>query len=522
MTKNNLSTTKKSKDFDLVILTDVTDTSLIYKSLGAYKLAHVCRLHGYKVLVIDYFHMWSIEELKNLLSQVISSSTKILGVSTTFLNSTIGNDVYNTKSHQNYINLNFQETFCPQGKEFENELVSYLRQINPKCKILLGGHKASPETKNKNVDFIMTGHGEESIIDLLQLLDKNQNLSSLTNSYKNIYGVTIIPGHEISGEAFACGGMEWQFQDVFNAKVLPIEIARGCIFNCSFCSYPLRGKKTLDFVLNHDLMYKEFKNNYEQFGITTYQIVDDTFNDSDEKLDRVLSVVSKLDFQPTFWCYSRLDLAVAKPHRIKKMYDIGIRAVHFGIETLNEKIGKTIGKGLSTAKQIRAINDIRKTYGDKILLHGSFILGLPGETLESMNSTHDELYSGNLPLHSWNWHAFSLRKHTRYKSEFEENFQSYGLKDMGTLNGKINWSSEITTYEDMIKLQDQWNNLDREIHDFRITSQTAWALLNYPEYTYEKISSLRYKTIDWNHVTKCKIKFVDDYKKNLFDWIENS
>jgi len=510
---------KKSNEFDIVIFTDVTDTTLIFKSLGAFKLAHICRLNGFKALVVDHFHMWNIGELRNLLSKIISSSTKIIGISTTFFNSTNGNNVYDTNNYQNYTNINFQETFCPQGKEFENQFVSVLKQMNSDCKILLGGHKASPETNNKNVDYIMTGHGEQSIIDLLQLLDNNQNLSMLPNSYKNIFGITIIPGHEISGEKFACGGMEWKDYDVFNAKVLPIEIARGCIFNCSFCSYPLRGKKTLDFVLNHDLMYQEFKNNYEQFGITTYQIVDDTFNDSDEKLDRVLSVVSKLNFQPTFWCYSRLDLAVAKPYRISKMYDIGIRAVHFGIETLNEKIGKTIGKGLSTAKQIEAINGIREKYGDKILLHGSFILGLPGETLESMKNTHDELYSGNLPLHSWNWHAFSLRKFTRYKSEFEKNFESYGLTEMGVVNGKINWSSEITTYEDMIKLQDEWNNMDREIHDFRITSQTAWALLNYPEYNYDIISSLRYKTIDWNHVNKCKIKFVDEYKKNLLDWL---
>jgi radical SAM superfamily enzyme YgiQ (UPF0313 family) len=34
---------------------------------------------------------------------------------------------------------------------------------------------------------------------------------------------------------------------VGGAKVLPIEIARGCIFKCKFCSYPLNGKQNLDF-----------------------------------------------------------------------------------------------------------------------------------------------------------------------------------------------------------------------------------------------------------------------------------
>jgi radical SAM superfamily enzyme YgiQ (UPF0313 family) len=51
--------------------------------------------------------------------------------------------------------------------------------------------------------------------------------------------------------------MSWLPTDVVNQQVLPLEVARGCIFRCKFCAYPMNGKQQLDFVRSESqLMYE--------------------------------------------------------------------------------------------------------------------------------------------------------------------------------------------------------------------------------------------------------------------------
>ena len=82
----------------------------------------------------------------------------------------------------------------------------------------------------------------------------------------------------------------WHDDDVhlLPGEGVPVEFARGCIFKCKFCSYPMNGKQNLDFVKDPELLYQELSDNYKNFGIKHYMIVDDTFNDHKEKLESIL------------------------------------------------------------------------------------------------------------------------------------------------------------------------------------------------------------------------------------------
>lgn len=501
--------------FNVIIFTDFTDTVLVQKTLGAYKIAHELRCHGYSCLVIDHFHAYDIEEVKQVLDIAMGSQTLAVGFSTTFFQKINPPD---SSGRVDYSFLNLSESFCPQGAEFENALVAYIKQKNPTCRLILGGTKTQQEVKNRNIDFSIIGHGEISVPNLI---DHIRDGRKLDHSYRNLWGVTVIQDAESKNYDFANGHMSWEDIDIINAKVLPLESARGCVFNCRFCGYPMRGKKNLDFVRKADSIRKELQYNYDRYGIDTYSFMDDTFNDSEQKLDQILDAVQGLTFKPKFWCYARLDLLSVKPERLTKMHEIGVRSMFLGIETLNERTGRIIGKGYSRAKQIETVKRIRKDWGDEILLHGSFIIGLPEEDANSVTRSFRLLMDQEMPLHSFRFGALRIARNRKvWPSDFELDYEKYGYVDQDpTLPLEIDWKNGIMTRQQAqelaVKFHAEAENSDR----YYVPSQTAWSLLNYG-YDLKELCMTKNSRLDWHRITQQKHVFISEYKSRLLSLLK--
>jgi hypothetical protein len=500
--------------YDTIIFTDFTDPVLTVKALGPYKIASELRRAGYSCLVVDHFSRWSLDELDQLINATIGPSTLFVGFGTTFMQ-----DVpVVTDSNQpvRYNDYNSNITFCPQGKDFENKLVNKIRKVNNNIKILLGGYKLSDQCSNRNVDIVVKGLAEISIV---ELADDLKNAHPLRNSSRNVWGRTVIFKDQEKEYNFANSCMRWEPADVVNTRVLPLEPARGCIFNCKFCSFPQRGKKTLDYVIAEELLYQELLENYQRYGITTYQLLDDTFNDSDEKLDRIHRVVDRLPFQPVFWAYNRLDLLAVKPNRIQKLYDVGLRATSFGIETLTADAGKIVGKGFDPERQIDTIREIRSRFDNKLLMHGLFIIGLPRESMDAVDRTFQRILSEDIPLHSTYFEALYIRRRDSSwnLSEFDLNWQNYGYEDQDpTTPVWINWKNEHTTHEQAIAKKNEFIPQIFGNDRFHIPGQTAWSLMNYPKFNLDRIQNLKNSQVDWAEVTQSKLDFVTEYKTQLF------
>jgi len=505
------------KEYQIVLFTDFPNTVLTAKPLGAYKIASSLREAGYSCIVIDNLSLWNADDMIVLLNRVISNKTLFVGFSTTFLKSDENIKLQNLPQPLIYSDYNPNTAFYPQGVDYENRMVAVIKKINPNCKILLGGHKIHETCTNRNIDIIVRGLAEISIVNVANSLCNNLPMQ---DSYKNLHGVIVVSRDQEKEYDFANSPMHWEDTDILNYQILPFEPARGCIFNCKFCSYPQRGKKTLDYVLNEEIIYNELKNNYDRYGITTYHLMDDTFNDSDQKLDRILHVIKQLDFQPVFWAYNRLDLLATRPHRVQVMFDIGIRAVSFGIETLKRETGLFIGKGFDAQKQIETVKYIRRRYGNNFLMHGLFIIGLPEESLEEVQHTANLIQSQELPLHSAHFETLVIKKpNVNFsQSDFDKNWHKYGYEDMGSENSKlINWRNKhMTVYEADVKQQELTKIMQGE-STFHIPGQTAWALMNYPNFNLERIQSTKNAEVPWSEVTDAKKQFFVDYKNQLFD-----
>jgi hypothetical protein len=506
--------------YNILIFTDITDNLMSPVSLGAYKIAHSLRTAGYTCLVINHLSDWSQEELQNLLDLTISKETILVGFSTTFLRS-IEIERDPSKPTPPYPEIGVGTVF-PQGKQFENDIISYIKTKNSQIKFMVGGVRTSQDYSNRNINYAFIGYSEVSIVNLADHLTKQV---LLTNSLKNIWGVTIIDDRLAKSYDFANSDMTWLDTDVVNHKVLPIEIGRGCVFRCKFCDYPMNGKKQLDYIKRTDLIIKELENNYNKFGIKHYYIVDDTFNDHPKKLEIIRDAVKTLDFTPVFWGYHRLDLICTHPETLPILYDIGVRAMFFGIETFDENTGKIIGKGYRRSKQISMLKHIKKTYPD-LTLHGSFMIGLPEESITSVRATFDAIMDRDIPLDSWKWYGLKLFNTSKitFNSELSQNLLKYGYVDLGSDPESIfvNWGNEYTNNTEANDLA--FDFMEQGMSSGRITL-SGEASLYLSDIGYKDFSTLTkipHRDIEWNYIEyTVKPNFVNNYKQQLIKLIKS-
>ena len=516
--------------YNFIIFTDYTDPLIVAKTLGAYKCAHALRSAGYSCLVVDHFHTYNLNELSDLLHIAIGSNTMAVGFSTTFFTGISDNKLSLLTQLQIELKSLPDGCFCPQGIIFEEELINLIKNINSKIKIIVGGTKVYREYSNRHVDYALVGYSESTFVNLAKYINGDQSLGP---SYKNVWGVTVLTDVGYESYDFKNTPFVWQATDVVNAKVLPLEITRGCIFSCKFCSFPLIGKTGNDFIKSFDLLYQEMLDNYHNYGITSYYIVDDTFNDNETKLNLMQDIIKKLPFKPTFWAYTRLDL-IASKNNFNKLIDIGLRGFFFGIETLNQQTGKIIGKGADPAKLISTICKIRQEYKNDILMHGQFIIGLPKESMSSIDETFNGIMNQSIPLHSWHFGGLWIPQPNKvtWLSEFSKNYKEYGYTEitgdttistgytqLGNNILDINWQNEYMTRDEANYKSQELVVKSLDSDKLHLNSSTAWNLQNY-NYSWSELSTTPQKEFKLTRVQK--IIHVKEYKKQLLKLISAS
>jgi hopanoid biosynthesis associated radical SAM protein HpnJ len=155
---------------------------------------------------------------------------------------------------------------------------------------------------------------------------------------------------------------------------------RGCPALCTFCLWPqtLSGhawrKRSTDRVAAEMAHAKELWPNVKEFFFD-----DDTFN---IQKARTIELCEKLKPLGITWsCTSRV---TTDYETLKAMKDAGCRLMIVGFESGDPQILKNIKKGATVE---RARDFARDAHKLGLIVHGDFILGLPGETKESIERT---------------------------------------------------------------------------------------------------------------------------------------
>jgi hopanoid biosynthesis associated radical SAM protein HpnJ len=157
---------------------------------------------------------------------------------------------------------------------------------------------------------------------------------------------------------------------------------RGCRSKCTFCLWPqtVGGHRyRVRSVENVLAEVRWIKENMPEVKEVMFD--DDTFTDS-AALPRVEAIARGLGELGVTWsCNAKANV----PYKtLKVMKENGLRLLLVGYESGDDQILLNIKKGLRTDIARRFTEDCRKL---GILIHGTFILGLPGETAATIQKT---------------------------------------------------------------------------------------------------------------------------------------
>jgi hypothetical protein len=492
-------------------------------TLGPYKVAKALRDKNYDVTVLHHLHIFSVKEIKEILTQLINEDTLFVGVNNSFYKSIDSLELKDFKIILEEHRPAEMGSLLPHGHRYNQELKKVIKNANPNCKLVLGGPEASDKENNKIFDYIVLGYADISIVNLADHLS-NSGIK-LEKQYKSIYGPVIINDSKAETYKFAETLMSYEEKDaILPGETMVTEIARGCIFKCAFCAYPLNGKKKLDFIKHKDLLVKEFKDNYEKYGTFRYLFSDDTVNDSVEKCRMIYEISQELPFKIEWWGYIRLDLMAAHPETIDLLFGSGLKATFFGIETFNQKTGSAIGKGGSRQKLIETLKHIKSTYGDSVTLNAGLIYGLPFESKESLKTTSEFLLSDDNPLDTWTVQALRIRERPEqsngFISDLDTNWSKYGYKktnegkDYAISGNLLNWQNEHTSYNEVLKMLDKLDSLSKKQNKTKVSGN--YALLSMGMGMKEsEIFNKKMNDVDWNQLDQLKIKRAELYRKKF-------
>ena len=450
------------------------------RNIAGYRLRTAAEKYNYNNLVIDCATAMTEAELELLLGNVITDKTLFLGISTVWLDQP---NKINSYGKIQWINIEFFQR---------------IRAKYPKLKIVAGGNGVlnmpGARAIYDSADWHISGFSDDSFPRFLMLLEG-----------KSGHGLKYFIDHNgkktVDSNKFHLVGNPNDIETVFKSEdnfysyqPIPLEVSRGCIFRCAFCNHPFQGAKDYDsYMRTPASIAQELRRNYDLFGITRYSIMDDTFNDSIEKLNRLeqaieLAKLPKFEFQ----CYIKPELLVTKPEMIPQLLRMGLTGGFVGIESMNNVARRAMNKGMNIERVVGALTEL--TSSNQAKLRAGFIIGLPTDTIDSVYETNEFCKANQQVFKGWTFTPLRIYSYSEVEKEsalispLERDPEKYGYKitkysgepavwenDYMTMNEAIVASEKLTIDSEKVmrcggwQISSAWHN---NISDMDIESKT--------------------------------------------------
>ncbi|MEJ5166029.1 MAG: radical SAM protein, partial [Thermoanaerobaculia bacterium] len=284
---------------------------------------------------------------------------------------------------------------CTTSSFFDGlEIAKMVKENFKEIEVIFGGvHPTSIYErilKNfKEIDYIVVGEGEETIHQLLTFEDKEKVkgialrkdgkvlFTGRRNLIEDLDALPFPAYHKLKNFP------EKYLLPIFNYPRSPSTTfltSRGCPFNCSYCDRSVFGPTfrahSSDYLIEH---LKFLKSSYRIRHINIY---DDNFLLDKNRVLEFCEKILKEDLKITFNCIGRanhLDDEV-----LKNLKKAGCWMINIGVESGDEELLKP-HRAKPEIEKIKEI--VRKIKENGIRVKGLFMMGIPGETRETIEKT---------------------------------------------------------------------------------------------------------------------------------------
>jgi len=249
--------------------------------------------------------------------------------------------------------------------------------------------------ENPRIDFLVMGEGEETIVELINALEKNYSPRAIKGVfYRDNNQICSSPPRQPIKNLDTIPRPALHLLDLKLYSPLPDQYkklpatswitSRGCTWRkCTFCfqagvnAQPYRRHSPERIIDDIEWLQKEY-------GINEIDFLDDEFFINELWVEKFCNLLQERHMELSWTAYGRAD------HVTKKMLEdaekVGCWGLYMGLESGNQDLLNTVNKGI-TLEQVRQVCKWCHELGLEI--RGSFMLGLPGETPEKAQNTID-------------------------------------------------------------------------------------------------------------------------------------
>ncbi len=266
------------------------------------------------------------------------------------------------------------------------------------CKVVVGGPHPSymPETmlQHNEIDYVIIGEGEQAMVNLARSIlhgEQDSVISKIPGVACRIGGETVkTPSEFISDLDTIPYPARHMLPMKMYDRILPyldvkpvdtMSILRGCPYQCAYCeTRELWG--TVCRAFSPQRVIDEIKHMTENYGTRGIYFVGDNFTINKKRTADLCHLIkeNKLDIKWT--CETRADLV--NKELLFDMKSAGCQTMFFGVESGSPKIQQKLNKDIDL-QEVKRTFELCKQVG--IRTATSFMLGIPGETVDDMHDT---------------------------------------------------------------------------------------------------------------------------------------
>ncbi len=283
-------------------------------------------------------------------------------------------------------------------------LSDIVKEKDPNLPVVWGGVHASlfPEqtVKDKSVDYVVSGEGEHTMLELLECIEGKRKKSSIKGLVYQERGVIRKNPPRPLIDINTLSPPEWKLfkikeyvrdfvvGDTNYGKSLPVHSGRGCVYRCTFCIHS--ALKDLRWrPLSAENMFNEVNLLKEHQGISHVRFIDENFFINRKRIMKFseLMISNKMDMK---WHALSKANYFNKDHMNSEFMELikkaGCSVISMGMESGSQRMLDMIKKDIKVEQIINAVKTCKR-YEIKPLC--SFMAGLPHETKDDLFKTLD-------------------------------------------------------------------------------------------------------------------------------------
>ncbi|MBE7437356.1 MAG: B12-binding domain-containing radical SAM protein [Spirochaetales bacterium] len=268
-------------------------------------------------------------------------------------------------------------------------LASICRSLFGEVPIVMGGSHATlhPETLlGPLVDYVLAGEAEMSIVALIQALCRERSLTAVPGLvYRSGSGIQKNAQESPDIHQIALPDLSSLSQKDYRFRGVPMTFlitSRSCPHRCSFCSIHAVFGQRYSMRRVADIL-EEIRIRYEE-GFRHFDIEDDNFTVNKKEVKALLRAIIEQHWPITFSAMNGLSYISLDEELLLLMRQAGFSHLNLALVSADE-IVRRMTERPHTLERFYEVMEVARSLGFQITVY--FIIGLPGQTLESMCST---------------------------------------------------------------------------------------------------------------------------------------